>query len=204
MIVSGALPGSPRLWPEPVTAELGISRIPVREAIRQIDAEGNVTTRLNGGAAVTARGRDEVIELFEFRAAMEGLALRLAAGRVNRETLSDLEFELQRLRAVATDSASWLARHDDFHDRLCTAGGRPQLQADCRRYRLAVRPYVRLYVKSGRTSGQPGFEHEVLINALRRRDSETAGRAAHEHILASAEAVAACLPEGLKPADSVA
>jgi DNA-binding GntR family transcriptional regulator len=178
--------------------------MPVREAIRQLDAEGYVTIRLNRGAVVTARGRDDVIELFEIRGALEGLALRLAAGRVSREALADLEFELQRLRAVDTDSASWLGRHDDFHDRLCGACGRPQLQAECRRHRLAVRPYVRLYLKTGRTFEQPGFEHEVLIDALRRGDGESAGRAAQEHVLANAEVIAACLPESVGPAVSAA
>ena len=198
------MPGGTRLKPEVIAAELGISRMPVREAIRQLDAEGYVTIRLNRGAVVTARGRDDVIELFEIRAALEGLALRLAAGHVSREALSDLEFDLQRLRAVATDSASWLARHDDFHDRLCAACARPQLQAECRRYRLAVRAYVRLYLNTGRTFEQPGFEHEMLIDALRRGDGERAEHAAREHILANAHAIAACLPEHGTPAASVA
>jgi DNA-binding GntR family transcriptional regulator len=187
-----------------IAAELGISRMPVREAIRQLDAEGYVTIRLNRGAIVTARGREEVIELFEVRAALEGLALRLAAGHASAEALSDLEFELQRLRGVAADSANWLARHDDFHDNLCSASGRLQLQAECRRYRLAVRPYVKLYLKSGRRFEQPGFEHELLIDALRSRDGERAERAAREHILANAQAIAACLPELVPATASVA
>lgn len=204
LIVSGALPGGARLKPEFIAAELGISRMPVREAIRQLDAEGYVTIRLNRGAIVTARGREELIELFEVRAALEGLALRLAAEHVDAETLSDLEIELQRLRGVAADSANWLARHDDFHDRLCAASGRHQLQAECRRYRLAVRPYVKLYLRSGRRFEQPGFEHEILIDALRARDAARAERVAREHILANAQAIAACLPERSLPAVSVA
>jgi DNA-binding GntR family transcriptional regulator len=204
LIVSGALAGGTRLRPEVIAAELGISRMPVREAIRQLDAEGYVTIRLNRGAIVTSRSREEVIELFEIRAALEGLALRLAAGHVSDEALSDLELELQRLRAVATDSASWLVRHDDFHDRLCATAARPQLQAECHRHRLAVRPYGRLYLKTGRTFEQPGFEHEMLIDALRRGDGELAERAAREHILANAHAIADCLPEQGAPAASVA
>jgi len=189
-----------RLKPELIAAELGISRMPVREAIRQLDAEGYVTIRPNRGAVVTSRSREEVLELFEIRAVLEGLALRLAAGRASAETLADLEHELERLRRVGSDHASWLERHDDFHDALCRASGREQLAAECRRYRLAVRPYMRLYLKSGRTFEQPGFEHEHLIRALRRSDAAGAERGVREHVMANAGAIAECLPEGAAPA----
>lgn len=192
-IVSGALPGGARLLPEAIAAELGISRMPVREAIRQLDAEGYVTIRPNRGAVVTSRTRGEVIELFEIRAALEGTALRLGAAAASAEALADLDPELRRLRSVSTDHASWLERHDDFHDRLCRTSGRLQLEAECRRYRLAVQPYMRLYLKSGRTFEQPGFEHEHLVDALRSRDGELAETRVRSHIMANADAIAQCL-----------
>ncbi len=192
-IVSGALPGGARLLPEAIAAELGISRMPVREAIRQLDAEGYVTIRPNRGAIVTSRTRAEVVELFEIRAALEGTALRLGAQAASAEAFGDLGHELARLRSMGTDHAGWLERHDDLHDQLCRTSGRLQLEAECRRYRLAVRPYMRLYLKSGRTFEQPGFEHEHLIEALRGRDGELAERRMRSHILANAEAIAQCL-----------
>lgn len=196
-IASGALPGGARLKPESIAAELGISRMPVREAIRQLDAEGYVTIRPNRGAVVTPRSRDEIIELFEIRAALEGLALRLGAARMvgdfGEETLAELEAELQRLRGLRTDQAAWHARHDDVHDHLCRTSGRLQLEAECRRYRLAIQPYMRLYLKSGRTFEQPGFEHEHLIDALRRHDGELAETRVRSHIMANADAIAQCL-----------
>lgn len=194
LIVSGALPGGARLKPELIATQLGLSRMPVREAIRQLDAEGYVTIRPNRGAVVTARGREQVIELFEIRAALEGLALRVAALEADDETLADLELDQQRLRKVAEDSVRWLERHDEFHDGLCRAANRPQLEAECRRYRLAVRPYVRLYLKTGRTFEQPGFGHDALVEVLRSRDGERAEAAVRAHIMANAHAIAECLP----------
>jgi DNA-binding GntR family transcriptional regulator len=176
--------------------------MPVREAIRQLDAEGYVTIRPNRGAVVTARSREEVVELFEIRASLEGLALRLAAETVSAETLGDLDIELQRLRGLATDSARWLERHDDFHDHLCGASGKLQLQAECRRYRLAVRPYVRLYLKSGKTFEQPGFEHEHLVEALRQRNGGRAELAVRAHIMANAQAIAECLAAPMQAASA--
>jgi DNA-binding GntR family transcriptional regulator len=192
-IVSGALPGGTRLKPDSIATELSISRMPVREAIRQLDAEGYVTIRPNRGAVVTSRTREEVAELFEIRAALEGTALRLGTARVTADMLDDIELDLRRLRGVGTDHASWIGRHDDFHDRLCRTSGRRQLEAECRRYRLAVQAYVRLYLKSGRTFEQPGFEHEHLVDALRSGDGELAERKARSHIMANADAIAQCL-----------
>jgi DNA-binding GntR family transcriptional regulator len=204
LIVSGALPGGARLKPEFIAAELGISRMPVREAIRQLDAEGYVTIRPNRGAIVTARSRDQVFELFEIRAALEGLALGVAAKSAPAEVISDLDIELRRLKSVSADSTRWLERHDEFHDHLCAASGKRQLSGECRRYRLAVRPYVRLYLKSGRTFEQPGFEHELLLECLRTRDAHKASRAARDHILANAQAIADCLPERASSAATAA
>jgi DNA-binding GntR family transcriptional regulator len=167
--------------------------MPVREAIRQLHAEGYVTIRPNRGAVVTSRSRAEVVELFEIRAALEGTAARLAAASVTPEMLADLDLELQRLHKVSTDHASWLTRHDDFHDRLCRTSGRLQLEAECARFRLAVQPYVRLYLQSGRTFEQPGFEHEHLLDALRNGNGEFAERACRAHIMANADAIAECL-----------
>jgi DNA-binding GntR family transcriptional regulator len=195
LIVSGALPGGARLKPESIAADLGISRMPVREAIRQLDAEGYVTIRPNRGAIVTSRTRAEVIELFEIRGALEGLALRLGARRASREVLDDVELQLRRFRNVNSDHATWLERHDDLHDQLCRSSGRLQLVAECGRYRLAVRPYVRLYLSTGRTPEQPGFEHERLLNALRSGDGELAEHMMRSHIMANAEAIADCLPD---------
>jgi DNA-binding GntR family transcriptional regulator len=68
-----------------------------------------------------------------------------------------------------------------------------QLEAECRRYRLAVRPYMRLYLQSGRTFEQPGFEHEHLIDALRSHDAALAEGRMRSHIMANADAIAQCL-----------
>src|SRR5262245_43964800 len=95
-IVSGALPGGSRLHLESISQKLGISRMPVREAIRQLDAEGYMTIRPNRDAVVTSRTPEQVVELFEIRAALEGVAVRLAAPYVTEDAIEDLKLELAR------------------------------------------------------------------------------------------------------------
>jgi DNA-binding GntR family transcriptional regulator len=89
-IVSGALVTGSRINSDMVAAELGISRMPVREAIRQLDAEGYVTIRPNRGAIVTTRSREQIVELFEIRAVLEGMALRFAARNANESMVADI------------------------------------------------------------------------------------------------------------------
>jgi biotin operon repressor len=78
-IQSGRLAGGQRIRLEDVAAELGISRMPIRKAIRQLDTEGLLTIRPNRGAVVTMFSPDHLTELFEMRAVLEGLCARSAA-----------------------------------------------------------------------------------------------------------------------------
>jgi len=194
-IVSGKLVGGSRIKSDEIAAELGISRMPVREAIRQLDAEGYVTIRPNRGAVVTARTAEQVVELFEIRAVLEGSALRFAAARASKDDIADLQWELQRLRNVERNTLEWVARHDEFHHHLCALSERTQLVAECRRYRLAVGPYMRLFITTNDYNEQPGFEHDILIYALRDQDGERAEILMRSHIMANARAIAAGLPE---------
>jgi DNA-binding GntR family transcriptional regulator len=192
-IVSGVLIGGTRLKPETIAHVLGISRMPVREAIRQLDAEGYVTIRPNRGAVVKTRSRDEVVELFEMRAALEGLAVRLGARRATSEMLDDLEMLDERLRRTRSNRVAWVERHDQFHDEVCATSGRQQLRAECRRLRLALSPYLRLYMKVHGNPERPGFEHVQIIEALRQGEPDIAERVMRDHVMANSEGIAECL-----------
>lgn len=193
-IVSGAMVGGLRLKSDVIAATLGVSRMPVREAIRQLDAEGYVTIRPNRGAFVTSRSRDQIIELFEIRAALEGMALRLAARNRTDSAIADLHLELQGLRNVEHDRLEWVARHEEFHHHLCSLSRRPTLANECRRYRLALGPYMRLYLARSDHAEQPGHGHEILIFALKDSDPERAEILMRSHIMANTEAIADTLP----------
>src|SRR6516225_1896826 len=78
-ILMGVFPGGLRLSPQRLADDLGSSRMPVREALLQLDAEGLVTIRPNRSAVVTVLTADDILELFEMRSVLEALAARLAA-----------------------------------------------------------------------------------------------------------------------------
>ena len=80
-----------RLIAEDIASEIGMSRMPVREAFRRLDAQGLVTLRPNRGAIVSGLDIDELHEVFEMRSALEGLAVRVAVGRIGERQLAALE-----------------------------------------------------------------------------------------------------------------
>jgi DNA-binding GntR family transcriptional regulator len=193
-IVSGALAGGSRLHLETISHKLGISRMPIREAIRQLDAEGYVTIRPNRGAVVTSRTPEQVVELFEIRAALEGLAMRLSIPHVTDDAIEDLKLELARLRRLESNAVAWVDRHDQFHDMICQLSHRPRLCTDITRLRLAAKPYLRLYLKHHADPEIKGYEHEHILAALQSGNGERAERVMREHVMVNAEAIAGCLP----------
>lgn len=193
-IVSGVLVGGNRLRPEEISKALGISRMPVREAIRQLSAEGYVTLRANRRPLVTSRTPQQVIELFEIRSALEGLALGLAAPRVKKANIQELNVELARLRKLEANSVAWVEHHDTFHDMLCQLSDRQYLCTEIQRLRLAIKPYLRHYAKGHTNPEIKGHEHEFILEALQSGDPKRAERVIRAHVMANAEAIANCLP----------
>ncbi len=199
-IVSGALPGGTRLKPEPIAQQLGISRMPVREAIRQLNAEGYVTIMPNRGAVVTNRTPEDVIELFEMRAVLEGLAARIAAKVATADELDDLESFNTGLLRLGQDHVAWVERHDQFHDQLCLLSRRARLCDEARRLRFAVRPYLRLYTRSHAEFELKGHEHERLIEEIRSGNGKRAEAVTRAHVMANAHSIAECLRVALAEA----
>ena len=192
-IVSGSLPGGSRLKPEALAQRLGISRMPVREAIRQLNAEGYVTIMPNRGAVVTNRTPEEVIELFEMRAVLEGLAARIAADIASADQIDDLQLFLVGLRRLRHDPMAWIERHDVFHDLLCQLSKRDRLCAEARRLRFAMQPYLRLFTKLNREPELKGHEHERILEEIRSGNGKRAETVTRAHVMANAHSIAECL-----------
>ena len=113
-IITGVLKPGERLMEVQLAEEMGVSRTPVREAIRKLELEGFVVMVARKGAYVAGISLKDVTDVFEIRAALEGLAACLAAGRASEEDLEEME------RAVANRSA-YLETND-----LILPGGKGQ------------------------------------------------------------------------------
>jgi DNA-binding GntR family transcriptional regulator len=189
-ILTGTLRAGVRLDQDEIASHLGLSRMPVREAIKRLDAEGLVISRPHRGVTVTTLGPDAVLEVFEMRGVLEALAvstaLRSLTEPARRDLFERLDRMLDHLDAVQSDPIAWVQRHQELHHTICAAANRPHLAATIRQLHQNVAPYTRLYLSGYKLAEMPGFDHRTLVDALRGGDPEAAGRAMHDHIMTAA------------------
>ena len=181
-ILSGELAGDARLNPSEIAASLGISRMPVREALRALHAEGLVVMRPHRAAHVRRLTATDVEDLFDIRTALEVLSVGPAVGGLTNDYLPELVAIMERMDRVRANPVEWLKRHDDFHDSITALGQRTRLREELVRVRLAVRPYLLMYMKVFDTIEMPGLEHSSLLDALASRDVARAEQAMRIHV----------------------
>lgn len=194
-IILGDYPGGMRLKPEHIAETLGLSRMPVREALRQLDSEGLVTIHPNRGASVTLLTADDILEFFEMRAALEGVAIRLATPNINDDVFHDLDHYLEKMHRAEDDHLAWIDHHDAFHEFLCQWSHRPRLCAEIKRLRITIVPYLRLYTAHFEEREIPGYEHEIILDAIRQGNPDGAETCMRKHVMANAHNIAHCLSD---------
>jgi DNA-binding GntR family transcriptional regulator len=191
-ILSGELEPGMRIPTESVADALGISRMPVRDALRRLEGDGVVTIPANRGASVAAYSPEEVIELTEMRAVLEGLAARIALQRVSEDALEELIHLKHRMEKSAGELTRWMAIHDDFHNYLTCLSGRPLLSAQTARIRLMLRPYSRRYYADSRETEITGLEHQRIIDAMAQGDPDHIDQTVRAHALVNVRKLADC------------
>jgi DNA-binding GntR family transcriptional regulator len=192
-IRSGHFKSGERIKAEDIATQLGISRMPVREAIRQLDSEGLLTIRANRGAVVTVLKPDEILELFEMRSVLEGVAIKRAIKRFDDDAFTTLEMHLVRLGRAQADPDLWIDRHNEFHDFICAQSGANRLFTEVRQLRTAVEPYLRM-VLGIMQSGDAVADHQKLIDVIRKGDPDIAEAVIREHVLSTAYDLIRAMP----------
>lgn len=185
-------PGA-RVRTEDVAEAVGLSRQPVREAIRRLEAEGYLSSRPNHGAIVSKYTPAQLMELFEIRASLEGLSARVAAAVLKPSDVDTLESMLSRMEAAGSDTDAWLEAHGDFHLQLAQAAGRPRLAREIARLHAALEPYLRIwYVHTG-TPTDSRAEHVRVLAAVRSGYPGHAEEVMRDHVLETAPQIIADL-----------
>ncbi len=183
-IRSGRLAGGTHVVADRVAHTLGISRMPVREAIRQLSSEGFMTIRSNRGAVVTSLGRDEIMELYEMRAVLEGFSMRMVATLIDAKGLEEAEIALHRLDRARHDVGWFITAHDQFHDVLLAYCPRKRLVGEIERIRRATEPYLRMTLRVSSTAMQnTTLEHREVLDQIRSGDPDVAEAGMRKHIL---------------------
>jgi DNA-binding GntR family transcriptional regulator len=194
-IVRGELAQGSKLNEPALATRYGISRGPLREALRRLEGLGLVVHVPHAGARVITLSRAEVLQIYDVREALEGMAARLAATMMTRVEVEELrELLAQHARRIAADGGRSYFQHEgdtDFHNRIACASRNPGL-AQMLRGELYHR--LRMYrYQSSQQSARPERalqEHEQIVDAIAERDGELAETLMRRHIQRARRAVA--------------
>jgi DNA-binding GntR family transcriptional regulator len=181
-ILGGLLAGGMSISPTEVGMLLGISRMPVREALFQLESEGLIRFGSNRRPIVTTLTPKQIMELFEIRIALEQLAVARAVTKLTPKSFAELSLQLVRMERAKADTHAWLELHDEFHDKIYSAADMPRLMEEIARLRESIRPYLLIYVSCFDDPEIPGIGHSTLLDALKEGVPASAQVAIAKHI----------------------
>lgn len=196
-ILEGLLPAGQQLRQEALAEEFGVSRIPLREALRRLEAEGLVTLVPNKGALVSSLAPGEVRELFEMRALLESELLRRAVPNIKQQHLIEAGKALAEYDdALSRQSVKeWGALNWRFHGALYAAAGRPRWMEEVRAINQQTDRFIRMQLALSGALDQARAEHADILRLAREGQTEAAAQAVANHIHAAGEMLARQLGE---------
>jgi DNA-binding GntR family transcriptional regulator len=184
-ILAGELAPGARLSVPDLARRLGVSRTPVRDAVAALERVGLAVSRPRLGALVSGGGREDLVHLHELRGALDGLAARLAAERMDTAERRALREVMKRHTAAikARDVEAHIACDIEFHRRIRDGAHNPRLAGELAR----LHDQIVLVMRS--TSSQPGamgrgvlHDHNAILRAVLAADADAAERAARAHV----------------------
>jgi len=205
-IESGELAPGAKLNEADVAADLRVSRGPVREAFRALQQIGLVRTEKNRGVYVREISLPEASEIYEVRAALEGMIGRLAAKRAQPAQVTGLRAVVKRMQAAARsrDPDAYFPLNLEFHDTLAQAAGNAALLANYRRVIRELNLYRRATL--ARTTDNIPIatrDHEAIVNAVAKGDEKLAERLLYDHVISSRERLNKALKQPVASPKSV-
>lgn len=181
--MSGRYRPGERLVEDKLAADFGVSRNPVRESLRTLEAEGLVEIRPRRGAFVATLSDEEVRELIELRASLEGLGAGLAARRRSAELSAQIEDLLQRgdTAAARQDGEVLVQLNHEYHTLLAKAGGNRHLSEIMEHLRAKTQwLFGTLMISRFQQSWQ---EHAAILRAIQAGDEQLAALLASRHVV---------------------
>lgn len=180
-IVSGELLPGERLNQLAVAEHFQVSRIPIRNALQRLAAEGLVTLRAHRTATVTELSLEELEEIYAIRATLEGVTAEIATDSMTAERIDELASVVRALDET-DDPQTWIELNQRFHAGIYESAGRPRTVALIRQLRQLSGPYIKHYIveRTYRTQAQAG--HHRIMAACRDRDATRARLETEKHL----------------------
>jgi len=194
-IIDGRVPPGARLVERNLAADLGVSRVPVREALRDLVAQGYAVNRATRGIAVRDYHESEVDELFEIRRALEEIVIGKAVNGLPSPALDRLEQSIAQARSAASagDLRGAVRANSEFHDVLTEVAAGPVLREILQGIGDRMRWLLRQH-------DQPEIilaEHEALLAAIAAGDRQQAARLHEQHLRTSRTAMRSMARDGI-------
>lgn len=203
LIVCGDLPAGSRIIERALCERLNVSRTPLREALKLLEADGLIELSQNRGARVMSLTAAEAGHLFELISGLEGFAAELAVARASPSAIAALEHQHAQMliHYAQQEKDAYFALNNAIHDSVIRLSGNPLL--------IATHASVMLRARRGRYMAiiGPGrwqesvSEHEALMAAFRARDVAAAGAIWRRHLRRTGETVCAVLGDANGPAE---
>jgi len=183
-IIAGQLRPGERMMEIQLAEEMGVSRTPVREAIRKLELEGLVVMIPRKGAYVAGLSLKDIADVFEIRRALEGLAAELAADRITEEELENLERYLVIIseQIESSDLEKVVATDTDFHTMLYRASRNNRLTQIINNLREQIQWFRTTSLSYPGRMKVALEEHRKIVEAIASRDGELSRKIAMEHI----------------------
>ncbi|QPP05873.1 GntR family transcriptional regulator [Streptomyces bathyalis] len=183
MVLDGTIAPGERLNEVLIAAQLGISRGPLREAIQRLSSEGLLTVISHRGAFVRTFSRQDIVELYELRSALELHAVRLACQRAGDEDLDDLDAMLSDTESRIRESSGHAYPQElDFHLRLVLLAGNQALMRAAQDVQRQLALARSMSAKRPMRARAAVVEHADLVTVLRSRDAGQATRMMERHL----------------------
>jgi DNA-binding GntR family transcriptional regulator len=185
-IIRGEIPEGSQLRQNTIAAQYRVSRIPVREALRQLDAEGLITIVPNRGALVPELLPDDIEELFSIRALLEPAVLKASIPRLTDAVLSKAEAVLGRFESDLRKEehiGNWGRLNWQFHSLLYSGANRPHFMSIIRNVNHNGERYTRLQLYLTHGMKRANDEHHRILELCRKREVSAACDLLREHIL---------------------
>jgi len=185
---------------EALARQFSVSRVPIREALSRLEAEGLVVLRPRRGYVVKELDHNEIAEIFEMRAVMEEHAAYVATKVRTAQDIVAVEALLSRMEAMSSGTLSeapqWVETNRIFHHRIFASSKREHLCQAIGNYRAWVDGCIRIEIAVTGRLEEAHKDHREIVSAFVEGDADRAGRLSREHCMHTAERLLKALKNG--------
>jgi len=199
-IIAGELKPGERLMEVQLAEKMGVSRTPVREAIRKLELEGLVCMTPRKGVHVAELSVKDIIDVLEVRATLDGLATALSASRITDDEIKELNrINTQLITNMEKENLPGIVKKDvEFHEVIYRSSRNEKLLQIINNLREQVQRFRIIYLKDISSPKEIIKEHQSIIEAITSRNPEAAQSLAEKHIQKQQEAILKSMKMGQK------